>query len=308
MSDGYSARSSASPPPPDLPALDDDGLKAIDRRLPDIEDVSLGQWYDIWHRLHSQGRLVDRNVFALTGHYTDPATGAKRGARLEPGLHALRDSHVVSQFCDIDSIIGLVRERFPIKDDATFKYFMLLSPTHSLTENLHIPPVTYRDADGNVKLPQSINLHAIPNTQFAEVDAQTLIRIFFPRLDKTESALKDSLMASLYDEAVQPAAMQRIPEELRGNWPANYPNETWRAQNVRATTDEGQVATGARQRTGREVHGAYVNPWIECIRELVDTKAALAWARGFFFGVELRGIKKREESMHQAPEDPLEDD
>ncbi|KAG9079473.1 hypothetical protein FRC06_007705, partial [Ceratobasidium sp. 370] len=302
MSD-VSSRSSCSSPPPDFPLIGD-RLKDIDRELPEITDVSLGQWLEIWQNLHSRGRLRDRNVFGLTGHYTDSGTGAKRRARLEPWLHTLQGHHI-SQFCDIDSIIGLVYNQFPTKNDATLKYFMLLSPMHALNENLHIPPVTYTDADGNL---QSVHLHTIPNTRFAEMDPQTLIRIFFPRLDKRQSALKDSLMASLYDGAAQPAAMECIPEELRGNWPASYPNETWRAQNVRATTGDGQTATGARQYTGREVHSPYLNPWIGRIRELVDAKVELAWARSFFFGVELRGMKKREESMHQAPEDILDDD
>ncbi|KAG8715075.1 hypothetical protein FRC08_011027 [Ceratobasidium sp. 394] len=301
MSDA-SSRSSHSPPPP--PPLPDDGLKDIDVDLPELTTISLSEWYEIWHRLHSDGQLVQRNLFALTGHYTDPVTRTKRRGKLGPHLHALRANHVVSQFCDIDSVIGLVRGQFPIKEDTTLKYFMLLSPTHTLKDNLHIPPVTYTDEDGNL---QSTALHLIPNTRFAEMEPQTLVRAFFPRMTKRHSSLKDDLMALFYDEAVQPAAMWCLPEELRNNWPAAYPNEVWRAQNVRATVAEGQAATGVRQQTGREVHGAYVNQWIDRIRHNVNTKPALGWARELFFGVELRGVKKREESMHEAADPDLAD-
>ncbi|KAG9120912.1 hypothetical protein FRC07_003362 [Ceratobasidium sp. 392] len=281
-----------------------DDLKEVDAPLPETQSFSLTEWYDVWRDMNNLGRIDDRNLFTLKGHYTDPDTGEWRRARLDPRRHALKPHHVVDQICDIDSIIGIVRGPFPIRDDATLKYFILPSPMHALKETLHIPPVRYKDAEGDFR---SAQLHQIPNTRFAEMDSQALIRIFFPLL-VGQSNVKDDKMALLYDIAMRPAARECIAEHLRGNWPARYPNEAWRAQNFRVCAGEGQAATGARQHSGREIHGRYVNPWILCVRRIVDDADELAWARGFFFGVELRGTKKREESLHRPPADDNDDD
>ncbi|KAB5587334.1 hypothetical protein CTheo_9232 [Ceratobasidium theobromae] len=114
-------------------------------------------------------------------------------------------------------------------------------------------------------------------------------------------------MRQLYDLAVYPAALDTLPEELTRGWPAKYDDELLRAKTSGRpnTTGEGGSRGRGIQQTGRDVHAGYLNDWVKKVRSFVDTKIQLKWARSFFFGVEMRGMKNREDSLHPPPEGPL---
>jgi hypothetical protein len=66
--------------------------------------------------------------------------------------HRIPDHVVPTQRSDIDSVIGIVKDRFPIAPGVVLKYFMLLSPIHTLNADLHLPPVLVQDEHGPDKV------------------------------------------------------------------------------------------------------------------------------------------------------------
>lgn len=119
---------------------------AIDENLPPIKDFSLRQWNNKFRQLTAEPDLIARDVFALTGHYTSPRDDQVYRARLDDSTCQI-EGGVISQTCDVDSVLGVVHDHFPIADNVTFKYFMLPSFTHTLTADLHIPGVRVYDQD-----------------------------------------------------------------------------------------------------------------------------------------------------------------
>ncbi|KAG8736723.1 hypothetical protein FRC10_009032 [Ceratobasidium sp. 414] len=282
---------------PDLDAAGD-LRKPIDKDLPDPTRCSLGQWCGTWNRLKDAGSRQQRDRFALTGHYMDPTTGRATRSRMDFHDHRIPDHIAPTQISDIDSVIGIVKDYFPIAPGVVLKYFMLLSPKHTLDADLHLPPIAVQDEHGPDKF---VDAHRIPNGRFLEMEPQALIRIFFPRLDHAAGAsncLNEGNLRLLYDGAVYPAAIDKLPRELTGNWPGVWDDEMFRAG--------GNGEAGARgrqvQHTGRDVHSAYLNDFVARMRELVEAKEELEWARSFFFVVEMRGLKTKDGSMHTPPD------
>jgi hypothetical protein len=116
----------------------------IDSNLPRIKYFSLRQWNARYQRLAAKDdNMAARDRFALTGHYTSETTGNENRAALDPNSCRLDflDSPLIQATCDVDSVIGIIKGDFPVRDEITFKYFMLASPTHTLNSDLHIPPV-----------------------------------------------------------------------------------------------------------------------------------------------------------------------
>jgi hypothetical protein len=135
------------------------------------------------------------------------------------------------------------------------------------------------------------------------MEPQGLIRICFPRLARSGNCLNNGELEKLYDKVVHPSAVDILPQELTGIWPATWENERYRAQVVNTGQGEGNQV----QHTGRDVHSGYLNAFIERMHEYVNANAELEWARSFFFVVEMRGLKTREGSMHMPPEQPALD-
>ncbi|KAG8739124.1 hypothetical protein FRC10_006122 [Ceratobasidium sp. 414] len=294
----------------------DDELKTIDKNLPRLERVSLDEWCKIWTSLHETGNQEGRDIFALTGHFRSQG-GQMLRAQLDLSSHRAQRRHVADQLCDIDSVIGVVLDKFPIVAGAVLKYFMLHGVTHTLDSNLRIPPVRVADENGYDKalleswtrltgwpyMLKDVHPHMVPNTRFIEMEPRAIIRVFFPLAPRNpgrNNCLTEVQMRQLYDLAVRPAATEALPHELHFNWPATYDDEKFRAENPGRAGDAGEGRAGGRtvQQSGRDIHAEYLNPWISRIRELVDGSLDLQWARSFFFMVEMRGIKNREVSIH----------
>ncbi|EUC59165.1 hypothetical protein RSOL_299270, partial [Rhizoctonia solani AG-3 Rhs1AP] len=287
-------------------------LKNVDRRLPTIKAMTLRQWNDIYRDL--SGDALARNTFALTGHYTCPEDGQRYRAKIDTSSCSITRHQELSQICDIDSVIGIIRGEFPLKPRRTLRYYMLASPTHTLTSNLHIPELTIHDENGDE---EEVALHRLPNARFAEMGEKELIRIVFPNARKEfkhqsePNCVPDRHMGLFYDKAVLPAAILTLPMEIRRTWPASYQDEKWRAGRGCLGNNNGNQAAPARnhvQHSGREVHSEYLSDWLAAIRAKVDAEEDLAWARGFFFVMELRGVKNHNVSIHPPPEGPLLDE
>ncbi|KAB5587713.1 hypothetical protein CTheo_8846 [Ceratobasidium theobromae] len=278
--------------------------KNIDKNLPNLTRCSLTQWCAIWRRLKEQRSVQERDRFALTGRFSDPVSGDPTRSRMDFHDHRIPDHIATTQHSDIDSVIGIVKNQFPIVDGVVLKYFMLLSPMHTLDANLHLPPILVQDAHGPNKL---VEPHKVPNARFLEMEPQAIVRIFFPRLERRDAksnCLYESEMEALYDHAVRPAAMTTLPRELTGTWPATWVDEMFRAtQNAENRRDGRRI-----QHTGRDIHSVFLNDFVGHMRTLVDAKEELEWARSFFFVVEMRGLKTRDSSMHIPPEEPIVDE
>ncbi|KAG8722659.1 hypothetical protein FRC08_014404 [Ceratobasidium sp. 394] len=286
-------------------------LKGVDKNLPRLKRLSLDEWCETWTRLNSLAQRESRDIFALTGHFTD-VDGQRRRAQLDLSSHRAREHHRMHQHCDIDSVIGVVLGDFPILEGAVLKYFMLHNVTHTLDSDLHIPPVTVVDEDGRDK---RVFPHMVPNMRFIEMEPRAIIRAFFPlasRNSNQNNCLNEGQMRELYDLAVRPAATETLPHELHFNWPATYDDEKFRAENSgragAGDAGEGRVGGRTAQQSGRDIHVEYLNAWVARIRDLVNGSPHLGWARSFFFVVEMRGLKNNEVSIHAAEEEPAVDD
>ncbi|KAG8711487.1 hypothetical protein FRC08_015830 [Ceratobasidium sp. 394] len=274
---------------------DHDGVdlrKTIDKDLPRTTRCSLEQWCERRKALKPNRQQCDK--FTLTGHYTDEATGVPTRSRIDFHDHRIPDNITLVQHCDVDSVLGVVKGDFPIADGVVLKYFMLSSPTHTLDSDLHLPPVKVLDHHGEEMF---VDLHKIPNARFFEMEPQALVRVCFPLLEPgpgKSNCVPEGKLKLLYDHAVREAALDTLPEELTATWPAEWDDERFRA----AGNGRGRPV----QHTGRDVHSAYLNRFVARMRQLVDAKEELAWARSFVFLLEMRGLKTRDGSMHAPPE------
>ena len=129
----------------DNPTREEPVLKPlIDNDLPLIKYFDFIQW-NVKHRnlAGNDDSMAARDRFALTGHYTSETTGTRCRAAIDPNSCKLQllGGGYFDITCDVDSVIGIVMGAFPIREEITFKYYMLASPTHTLNSNLHIPPV-----------------------------------------------------------------------------------------------------------------------------------------------------------------------
>ncbi|KDN36764.1 hypothetical protein RSAG8_10628, partial [Rhizoctonia solani AG-8 WAC10335] len=128
------------------PDLTYDERKTIDKNLPALRTVALDEWLDIWTRLSDSGDNHARDTFALTGHYTE--NGQRLRAQIDLSGCIPTPTDTIQQLSDIDSVIGIILGDFPFLPDAILKYYMVLSPTHTLTADLHIPPIPVTKLNG----------------------------------------------------------------------------------------------------------------------------------------------------------------
>ncbi|KAG9085041.1 hypothetical protein FRC06_003758 [Ceratobasidium sp. 370] len=282
----------------------------IDSNLAPVEPLSIAAWNELFDDLSLKVDLVERDLFALTGRYFDEEEELYRRAALDTDSCKLYRGISVQAECDIDSIIGVITGDFPIANEATFNYFMLPDVRYTLKSNLHVPGVRVHNGDD-----EEVLIHRTPNARFGEIGDRFLVRIFFPGLrDETKEQTEPNYVGEgplqlFYDSAVQPATVEVIPEGLRRQWPSRYTDEKFRASSHLRQTVGAQVSGGARyQHSGREVHGEYLNNWVAAIRDRVAGDHEVAFAAGFFFVVEGRGLKHKYASNHEPPLGPLADE
>ncbi|KDN34640.1 hypothetical protein RSAG8_12265, partial [Rhizoctonia solani AG-8 WAC10335] len=268
-----------------------DERKPIDRNLPPISQVTLGQ-----------------DTFALTGHFTDPETGLRRRAEIDLSSYRPKPTDALHQISDIDSVIGVMFGRVPLLPGTIIKYHMILSPSHTLRTDLHIPPIKIQRWDGTTA---NQHLHKVPNMRIFELEPRGTIRIHFPHEEAAEGGkvcLDEEHARQFYDKCLYPAAVATLPEDLVREWPPSYVDEKFRGKKKKDKSDLNQEQRGGTtQQSGRDIHTAYLNDLLAKARELVESEPELRWAQHFFLGFEMRGMKNREVSLHPPPEDVLVD-
>ncbi|QRW09609.1 hypothetical protein RhiLY_08608 [Ceratobasidium sp. AG-Ba] len=212
------------------------------------------------------------------------------------------------QLTDVDSVILIAKDRIPMVDGVTLRYFMLQSHRHTLDSDLHIPPVQVRDEHGDNML---VHPHKVPNARFLEADGHMEVKICFPRLERAAGSsmiVTSEEHEMLYDEAMLPAGQEKLAAEVSGTWPPTYRSEIYRGEDIRNQREAGEGASGGRGRRVQQsewnLDSEDLNQWVARIRELVNRKAELAWARSFFFVVQLRGLKGEARSVHFPPIEP----
>ncbi|QRW11070.1 DEAD (Asp-Glu-Ala-Asp) box polypeptide 58 [Ceratobasidium sp. AG-Ba] len=285
-----------------------DPRKPIDLNLPTAVPCSMREWIQNWTRFHKSNDMQARDRFGLTGHYLE-ANGERLRARLSFENNRVLPGTLVTQVTDVDSMIAVVKDHFPFKEHTKLEYFPLYSPKHALDSDLHLPRVMIQDKHGE---PLSLHPHQVPSARFLEANRNMLVRIHFPRLERGSGAskcLNQKEHEQLYDLAFRPAAEEVVDFELNGTWPARYADELFRAEDVRSQREAGEhITDGGRgrrvQQSALAVHSKDLDEWIARVREIVDNQPELAWARSFFFVIQMRGLKHDPESMHMPPTEP----
>jgi len=123
----------------------------------------------------------------------------------------------------------------------------------------------------------------VPNVHFGQFGLRHSIRMFFPRL-KTDERVSVRLTAEelqpLYDTVIRPAVALVMPE-IVCDWPGSFSTAEWKDRNSRRGFS----------------HSSYLIPkermqhFSQEIRHIINNNRQLKWARDFFWGVEIRGVK-----------------
>ncbi|EUC54348.1 hypothetical protein RSOL_041420 [Rhizoctonia solani AG-3 Rhs1AP] len=310
MSSDFSLPSSppsrASSPESDESFVVNDKRQPIDKNLPPIVEVNFRGWLDIWDRLDKSRNKQERDIFGLTGHFTDPDTAEQRRAKLDLSGHRPRETDTFHQISDIDSAIAIFLKKIPIRDGSIIKYHMAFNVKYTLVKDTHIPPIRLELENGDIK---TVYLHKVPNTRLLEMEPKALLRIHFPFLELPcgSVVVPEDHMSQFYDMCWRPAATDVLPEELVRDWPATVNDEKYRSQKRKdkAREEDSQRQTGPLQDMARDIHANFLNPLLDRCREIIDETEELRWARHFFLGYEMRGMKNRQDSMHPPPEGSL---
>lgn len=87
--------------------------------------------------------------FALTGRYMEETTKEEAKAKLDLSDRKIRPSDNLHQVTDIDSVIGILTEDFPVQDNAVFEYHLINDVRYCLLSDLHIPGWLDRTTQGS---------------------------------------------------------------------------------------------------------------------------------------------------------------
>lgn len=112
----------------------------LDADLPPVRNVTLAEWNDEFDSRSGPIRRAARDIFALTGRFTDE-DGVEYRARFDVDKCMMDRNMKIHQGSDIDSVIGILPDTLPVKPDANFEYFMCPDVKYTLDSNLHIPGV-----------------------------------------------------------------------------------------------------------------------------------------------------------------------
>jgi hypothetical protein len=123
----------------------------------------------------------------------------------------------------------------------------------------------------------------IPNVQFGYFGHRHTIRLFFPRLqspDRHSVKLTAEELQRLYDLAIRPAAVAVMPD-IVADWPGSFNTAEWKDRNSQRGFSHSTylIPQGRMHEFGRK------------IRSIINSNGLLTWARDFFWGVEIRGVK-----------------
>ncbi|CUA72099.1 hypothetical protein RSOLAG22IIIB_10079 [Rhizoctonia solani] len=303
-----------------------DERKPIDRNLPRLVVVTLARWLEIWYRMDQAGDTRGRDLFALTGHYTDPDSGKRRRAKIDLESCRPQPAHTVHQISDIDSVVAKMTGRIPIAPGAVLKYHMILNPSYTLHKDIGIPGVKVVRGGREEEIP----LHKMPNTRILELEPQGLIRIHWPYLELPNGGVcpDQEHMNQWYDLVWRPAAADVLPEELVREWPATMDDEKFRAATQKNKAKhkekvqedhEREMEQGQQQKAGekrgshlsdcaRDIHPEYLNQLLDRCREIITVTPEVSWARNFVLGYEMKGLKNRVDSVHPPPDSYLTDE
>lgn len=107
--------------------------------------------------------------------------------------------------------------------------------------------------------------------------------MFFPRL-KTDQRKSVRLTAEelgpLYDIAIRPAAVAIMPDIVL-DWPGSFSTAEWKDRNSKSGFSH----------TSHIIPQNRLQRFSEQIRRNIEANGRLQWARTFFWGVEIRGVK-----------------
>ncbi|KAG8733048.1 hypothetical protein FRC10_000460 [Ceratobasidium sp. 414] len=274
------------------------GLKSVDQDLPPIVEHSVFSWVQRFDKLREGHTEADEELactFALTGHYIDEHTNEPARAKLDFSDRAIRPDFLIHQICDIDSVIGIVTNEFPIQDRAVFEYHLINDVSYCLGSDLHIPGWLDRATQGTSN--ELVPYHKIPHAVFGTTDnGRTVVRIFFPEATDEETGnifLTKQFLEPFYDLAVKPAAQELVPDHYIRTWPPSYAAEEARAAR----------RVGKPQFSGKALLGADLRAVIPKILEIVGQNNDLTFARRCFWMVEMKGVKAS--TAHPPPDRPM---
>ncbi|KAF8676166.1 hypothetical protein RHS04_06569 [Rhizoctonia solani] len=121
-------------------------LKPIDE-VPERALINLKKWNKMYNSAAERDLgLRSRNVFAVTSRFEDTKNSdtMRRGAfdsatcLLEPGM-------MLEQECNVDSMVTVMPENIPIKNNVNLEYYMLPDIRFTLDSSYHIPGVKVQD-------------------------------------------------------------------------------------------------------------------------------------------------------------------
>jgi len=125
--------------------------------------------------------------------------------------------------------------------------------------------------------------HTVPNVLFATFEQRHRLRMFFPNLktdNRTSVVLTEEELTMLYDTAIRPTAHAIVPDSIH-DWPTSFQAARFRDRND-------YVGFGNSAVIIRQSRFEHFN---NHLRNLINHTEELKWARDFFWGTEIRGVK-----------------
>ncbi|KAF9522442.1 hypothetical protein CPB83DRAFT_899623 [Crepidotus variabilis] len=176
---------------------------------------------------------------------------------------------------DIDSVLGYTEEN-PVRD--AIHYFPYPNLSRTLERSVHIKHSVMIDDEWTSYEPSTV-----PNVHFGHFGHRHSIRLFFPHLksdDRTSVRLQGEELEALYNLGIRPAAENTLARCVH-DWPGSFSTAEWKDRNASSGFSYSSVVIPADS----------IQEFSTELRFLADTEEQLAWARDFFWGVEIRGVK-----------------
>ncbi|KAF9521312.1 hypothetical protein CPB83DRAFT_841362, partial [Crepidotus variabilis] len=180
---------------------------------------------------------------------------------------------------DYDSLIGFGSALSKVKVDISV--FPNPNPALNLKKDVHVTH-TYHNSHSDQA--ETVSPHKVPNTMFGSFGARHNLRIFFPRLvsaARKKSDVETEELAGFYDHALRPAIDRVYPGTLH-NWPGSFHTAQFRDMRRSGGFSNSSVILGRRS----------LDEFDAVLRELVDAEDTMAWAKDYFWGFEIRGLKQ----------------
>ncbi|KAF8965663.1 hypothetical protein BDZ97DRAFT_771108 [Flammula alnicola] len=252
--------------------------------------LTIVEYLNKFHDIRQRGSVDNQPAPDLQAAYFGVTGYLKYGGNEIAAINTVRDTlgdQPLRLDCrrDFDSLLGFT-DNAPL--DLDVNYYPNPSLSRTLKKRLQVKyNVEYR---GRRK---EFDPGEIPNVYFGSFGPRHTLRLFFPALKsdaRTKVSLTHEELQVLYEQIIYKAA-DEVSHHLLRDWPASFESAQMKDRNKSGGFSNSSVILPAEDMYGIGLE----------MRSIVDNHPDLEWAKGFFWGAEIRGVK---DSTHHIAGDP----